>query len=489
MNIAGIVGLHGRYRPERIAVEAGDRTLTYGDLDLMVRRIAARLKARGIGPGDVVGVLMRDVPEQVAAHLAIARCGAAVLPFDWRWTAAEVERAALRFAPRAIMVDEPTAAAVAVPLVTVEDLERTAPDGAPAAALSHAPLFYSLSSGSTGEPKAALLTHEVMFARMFSVVCESPLLRDDRYLLATPLAHGAGHFMMIYFLVIGAAIVMAPAITGGIGLARLIRERRITTAIIVPAQTRLLLEVARSRAGAEAGERLLPDMRLYITSTAALRADERAAVQALLARNVVDMYGSVPTGLVALSRCDDPDLPPGSVGRAATGIEAEIVDEHDAPLAAGEVGFLRVRGDAIATGFVNLPAESAERLVDGWCYTGDVASIDARGYIALHGRTTEILKVGGRSVFAIEIERVLAAHAAVAEAAVVGAPKADLEQEVVAFVVLRRPAEMRALVAYCRRELAPYKVPQRLYVIDEMPRNATQKVVKARLLELLAPQA
>jgi acyl-coenzyme A synthetase/AMP-(fatty) acid ligase len=201
------------------------------------------------------------------------------------------------------------------------------------------------------------------------------------------------------------------------------------------------------------------------------------------------MYGSVPTGLVALSRCDDPDLPPGSVGRAATGIEAEIVDERNAPLAAGEVGFLRVRGDAIATGFVNLPAESAERLVDGWCYTGDVASIDARGYIALHGRTTEILKVGGRSVFAIEIERVLAAHAAVAEAAVVGAPKADLEQEVVAFVVLRRPAEMRALVAHCRRELAPYKVPQRLYVIDEMPRNATQKVVKARLLELLAPQA
>lgn len=489
MNIAGLIALHGRYRPERIALEAGERTLSYGELDVMVRRIAARLKGAGIVVGDVVGVLMRDVPEQVAAQLAIARCGATVLPLDWRWTDAEIQRAVRRFAPRAVMVDEPPSAMIAVPLVGIEGLAGTAPDDGPPATIRDVPLFHSLSSGSTGEPKAAILTHEVMFARMFAVVSESPLLRDDRYLLATPLAHGAGHFMMLYFLAIAAAIVMAPPITDGPALARLIRERRISAAIIVPTQTRLLLDVARARAADEGADRLLPDLRLYITSTAALHPHEREAIRTLLAPNVVDMYGSVATGLISIGRVGDPDQPPGSVGRPAAVMDAEIVDDRHEPLPPGEVGLLRVRGDAVATGFVNLPDESAERLFEGWCYTGDVASIDAKGFITLHGRTAEVLKVGGRSVFAVEIERVIATHPAVAEAAVVGAPTADLDQEVVAFVVLREPVDVRTIAAHCRRELAPYKAPRRIYVVDRMPRNANQKVVKAQLLDLLAPPA
>lgn len=491
-DLASLVALHGRYRPERIAIEAGDRTLGYGALDLLVRRIAARLGAAGVGPGDVVATLMRDTPEQVAAHLAILRRGAAALPFDWRWPRPEVERALARFAPKAMLADETRADETradearadetwAGPVLTLDGLAGTAPDEAPPHGDARAPAFLSLSSGSTGEPKAAILTHETLLARLLSIATEGPLSRDDRYLISTPLAHGVGHLFAAYMLVLGATVVLAPPLSDAAALAETIRARRITAATIVPVQTRALLDLARARGGG----RLMPELGLYMTSSAGLDPGEQAEAARLLCPRIVDFYGSIPAGVVSVGRIADPEQPRGSVGRPALGYEVQVVGEDDAPLPPGAIGRLRARGPGVAAGFMALPDGSEERLVDGWCTTGDLASLDPGGYIHLHGRTTEILKVGGRSVLAVEVERVLTAHPAVAEAAVVGAGAPGGEQVVTGFVVLRAPVGMRDLVAHCRRALAPYKVPERLYVLDALPRNTNRKVVKARLLDLI----
>jgi len=478
MNLAQIVALHGRYRADHPAMEDGARVITYADLDLMVRRIAGRLKAHGVVAGDLVGLQLRDRPEHVAAMLAVAWCGATSLPFDWRWRPAEVARAITRFFPRLLVAE--AAVVGAVPVMTLDDLDSASADGTPPAAVEDAPFIYSLSSGTTGEPKAAVITHEATIARGVVNGIELPIPRDDRFLMSSPIAYGAGRQQALSRLMLGTTLVFFPTLFEPEELVAVVASRHIHTVMAVPVVTRALLRLPSPAAGP-----LLRGVRLFMSSGASIQIEEKQAIRAKLAPLLVDVFASIGGGLISYSHNRDQDLAPASVGRPALGVEVEIVDDGGRPLPVGDNGWLRVRGPGMARELIGAVAGSDERIENGWSYSGDKGRLDAAGFLYLEGRSSEIIKRGGTTIHAAEVERALAQHAAVVEAAVVGVPDRDLGEIVAAFVVLGAPATAPELVIHCRRLLAPHKIPQQIVMLDSLPRNASGKVVKAALLERL----
>jgi long-chain acyl-CoA synthetase len=183
-------------------------------------------------------------------------------------------------------------------------------------------------------------------------------------------------------------------------------------------------------------------------------------------------------------RAADPTDLPEAVGRPVPGVEVCIADEDGRALPAGAVGELWIRSPAVMDGYLDAPEETGAVLDGGWFKTGDLAILRADGYVSIEGRKRERILRGGYSVSPPEVEAVLHAHPAVAEAAVLGAPHAELGEEVVAFVALRQGAreDPQALVAWCRERLAAFKYPRRITIVDRLPRASTGKVLKSRLL-------
>jgi acyl-CoA synthetase (AMP-forming)/AMP-acid ligase II len=190
---------------------------------------------------------------------------------------------------------------------------------------------------------------------------------------------------------------------------------------------------------------------------------------------------------VSLLRPEDMDVHDDSVGRPVFGVEVAIFDDDFNPLPAGEVGRLGYRGPGVATGFHEDPEATREVFRDGWFFPGDLASVNAAGYVFLKGRKKDMVIRGGINIYPVEVEAALQSHPAVVEAAVVGWPSRELGEEVAAFVVLRGAATPEELRATCAGRLAPYKVPREIIVVDEMPKNAAGKVVKATLAARLPP--
>jgi len=479
MNVAQTIALQGRYRPGEPAIEIDSRIITYGEFELMVRRVAARLAGAGIRPGDLIGLRLYDTPEYLAAVLGVAWLGATVLPMDWRTTPAEAGRMVRRFSARAVIADEDLLVDADVALLNLTGIEAEPPvEGAPA--VPQAPFIYSPSSGTTGEPKAAVLSHEATLARLSNVLIATAVRPRDRILACNPLSSGLGRTPLLAHLALGATVVFFPTIFEARELIEVVAKRRIDTLSLVPTTARALLHLPPAASGP-----LLPGLRRIVSGGAGLHPEERAQIRARLCPRLLDTYASHGVNFISVSDNQDQDAAPTSVGRPIMGVEIEIVGDDGRVLPPGEIGWLRARGAAAAATIIGAVAGSDERIEDGWVYPGDLARFDQAGYLYLEGRSSEIIKRAGITVRAGEIERVLALHPAVVEAAVVGAPDAEMGETVVAFVVIKAPVEPRALIVHCRRQLAPYKVPRRVIIIEALPRNTNGKVVKRRLLERL----
>lgn len=475
MNLASLVSRHADTQPDKPAIETGAEVLSYGTLDLLVRRIVTRLRAAGVDTGDVVALFLRDAPLHVAAMLAAAWRGVTVLPLDWRWTPSEIARITASLRPKLVLVEAAGRLPEALARLTLAGIENERPDPSSPVAVSDRPLFHVLTSGTTGDPKAMVLTHAQMDGR--SVAHWLPLHATDRVAPVLPLAYAAGQNWHLATLCAGATLVMLPIIVDRAELAEQVNTRAVDVLMLTPTATRDLLAMA---AGSE--QVLMPKLRALVVGTAGLSADERAAVRARVTPWLVAYYGATGAGAVAVIRDEAAQDASAFVGRLLPGVDVEIVDEDHRPLGADAIGWVRLRGAGMTQRFV--PAEAAsgnESIRDGWYYPGDLGSRDASGALHLYGRTADLIKRGGMMIHAVEVEQVLQRHPAVAEAAVVGIPSPSLGEEVAAFVVLREPVSPSALTRYCRQHLATHKVPQRLIVIDQLPRNANGKVLKSAL--------
>jgi len=484
-NIADRLDDFARTRPNHPAIIGGGRTITYSDLADLVRRIGGHLIDRGIGPGDIVGVCLRDTVAHLALLYGVVRAGAAILPMDVRWTAEERNRIAGFFGAKLVLTEPGERVAPDLNQAQVADdwwaaVGAADPDRDFPSDDAHG-LVLSLSSGTTGTPKGPMHSHKQMHARFATQTITLGFVASDRFLSALPIYFGAGRSFVMGMLYHGTTVVMMGLPYEPPDLVETIVRENISVTLLVPTLLRRLVTIAPERG------HLLPGPRLVFTTGAILHPDEREAVLRHVTPNLHNYYGSTEGGGLSVLLPTDSGDAARSVGRAVNNAEAQVVGEDHTPLPAGEVGRVRYRGAACATSFYNDPDATKESFRDGWFYPGDLGKFDTEGRLYLVGRAKDMIIRGGVNIYPAEIEQVLLQHPSVGDAAVVAWPSRDLGEEVAAFVVASEPGPEEALLQHCRGHLARYKVPRAIFLVDSLPRNGFGKVLKNELASRLEP--
>jgi len=452
LNLAALLADAARRRPDHPALIWDDGALSWRELEARAAGAARRLVRQGVGAGDVVAVLLPNTWGLVAALWGGLALGATVAPLNPLLAADERERILGHLGPKAVIDAAPT--------------DETAE--APSIADATAPGIVLYTSGSTGQPKGAVLSHVAL-----AVANESwagpvmGLTPDDRVLAVLPLAHSFGlNGALLAPLLAGVTVVLRERFAPEDTL-RAIARHRVT---VFPGVATMFARILESPALAAAD---LSSLRLAVSGAApcpwTLARDwrQRTGVRIVRGYGMTELFR--PISYLAADATDRPD----SIGRAVPGVELRVVEDE-----------LWIRSPAAMDGYLRAPEETAAVLADGgWFRTGDLASISDDGYVSIVGRKRELILRGGYSVVPGEVEAALLGHPAVAEAAVIGVAHPELGEEVAAFVTLRPGARAEApeLIAFCRERLAGYKYPRRVTVVDEMPRSATGKILKAKL--------
>ncbi|MBB5213665.1 class I adenylate-forming enzyme family protein [Parapusillimonas granuli] len=482
-NIADQIALHGRQRPTHIALIQGDRSLDYRSLDQAVQSRAAWLQMRGLAPGSVVGLALKDTIEHVLMIFAVARAGCIVLPVDCRWKTFEKQAVSKHFGASLVMV-EPGQAFEGQACQETDggwlDAVRNARPVAPFPDGDRG-LVMSLSSGTTGRPKGPLLSHQRLISRFYTQWADLGFGSRERYVNATPLYFGGGRTFTLSILYAGGTVVLCPPPYAPEELVGEVARTQGSLLFLVPTLLRRLLDFD--------AETLAPLRRLrtLVSSGSALAAEERVQIREKICPNFYEYYASTEGGGISVLTPADQLRYMDSVGRPAFGVEVSVVDERHEPVPAGAIGRIRYRSNGMAEGFYGDAEASAEVFRDGWFYPGDLGAMNEEGYLFLKGRAKDMIIRGGVNIYPQEIEAVLTGHPAVQEAAVVGWPSRQFNEEIAAFVIPKEPVDPGALIALCRDALAPYKVPREIFFVREFPRNSIGKVLKAELAGQLTP--
>jgi fatty-acyl-CoA synthase len=475
-----------RATPDRVAIRFLDTELTYEALDLRARRLAAGLSERGLRRGDRLATLTGTSPDHVATFFACARLGVALQPISWRLAPAEVAYQLADAEPALLLVSaEYDALAAACDLklqagrrpavARIGDPTLEADGDAPDVARDDDPLLLVYTSGTTGKPKGALLTHANCFWTNLSLDRTAGVRDDDVVLQVLPQFHvGGWNVQPLLAWWKGATVVLEPEFDATRAL-RLIAEERVTTMMGVPATYLFLSEEAGF------GDADLSTLRLAVVGGAPM---PEPLLEAWLERGVEIVQGYGLTEAAPNVLC----LPPedvrrklGFAGRPYPHVDVALRDPDRGKLLAGSAtGELVVRGPNVFAGYWRRPEETAAAFADGWLLTGDVAERDDEGFYRIVGRTKDMVVSGGENVYPAEIEAVLAGHAAVLEAAVVGVPDERWGEVCSAFVVLREGASAteQELREHCGERLARFKVPTTYAFVEELPRSSMGKVQK-----------
>lgn len=468
------------WQAERRAIVTSEGEVTFGELHQRVRRATGWLHHQGIGPGQTVALAMRKCPAFLELNLAALRLGAVTLPINDRYTPREVAHP-LRNAPASFSL-LPDRIASDFPGAVPESAVRGALDGSepydpPTPPLS-APAVLLYTSGTTGAPKGVLATAANLAATVEALHTAWQWSSEDVLLHALPLYHVHGLLVATYgALRAGATSIWVDPFDAVDVLGRLAAG---------PATVFMGVPTFYARMIAADGDYDLRRMRLVTSGSAGLPATVHQTFESRFGPRIVERYGMTEIG-IATSNPVDGERRPGSIGQPLPGVEVRIVDEAGQDVATGDVGELRVRSPAVVAGYHQLPDATAAAFVDGFLKTGDLGYTDPDGYLHLVGRRSELVIVGGLNVYPAEIEAVLATCPGVREAAVGGVPDPDLGEIPVAAVV--GDVDVDAVLARLRQELAPYKIPRRIHVVDALPRNAMGKVVKRGLFAELAERS
>ncbi len=494
MNLADALAGNAHRRPDHAAVIEDGRVLSYLEFFKATRRWAAALAGLGAGPGQIVGVNLKDTAEHLIALYAIARAGAGILPMDWRWTDHEKENVAGAFGAQLVISEADDGfATLDGPWQSV----RLDPDWEGKLAQAEAdrtflesddpPLVLALSSGTTGTPKGPLITHRQFLARFMIYFVTLGFNERTRYLCATPLYFGGSRGYAMCALYAGATVRLSPPPHEPTELVAVANDFGASHLFLVPTQLRRVMALS----GGPKEMPLFQTLDLLFSTGAVLHPEERDLLMARLCPRYLNFYGSTDGGGCSALLWHDPVTVAASVGRPVFGARMEIVDGDDRRVAAGEVGRIRYRHPGTATGYYNNPEASLEAFRGGWYYPGDLGWLDEDGYLFLAGRATDMIIRGGVNIYPAEVEHVLMLHPEVHEAAVVGWSSNEFGEEVAAFVVPRQDGADAvsgdALISHCRERLAPYKAPRQIFLLDELPKNGVGKIRKDQLAERLPP--
>jgi acyl-CoA synthetase (AMP-forming)/AMP-acid ligase II len=480
-----VIDVLERVATEHPDVEAyvdGARRVSYGDLAARSSGVAVLLRDRGVRPGDVVAIRLPTSIEYAVAYLAALRVGAVATGINPRLGRREVAGIMARAAPVVTVVDQagPESADRAL---TREDINRAAPGDPgwrPVDLSPTDPVAIVWTSGTTGLPKGAVFDHGHLEA--LSRATGELSQPFDRRLSPTPFAH-VGYMTRLWD-ELGNVMtsVIVPTPWSAIIALDLLESERITVGQGVPTQWELMLRQP------DLAGRDFSSLRLIATGAARVPAALVSALRRTFHCPVVVRYATTEASVISGTRRDDPpEIVETTVGGPCPTVEVRITDDAGRPQLVGQVGLIEVRSAAMMRGYLGEDRESPFR-PDGWLVTGDAGSLDAAGRLHLVGRRSEMYIRGGYNVYPLEVEQVLSEHPDVGEVAVAGIADEVLGSRGVAWVV---PAEtgslpsLEALREWCQSQLADYKSPDRLVVVDSLPRNQMGKVDKAVLADSL----
>ena len=479
-----------RFRAQRDAAclrLPGREDWRYSDLGVRVAKAAGALAALGVGPGDRVVAQTEKTPEALALYLGCLKVGAVYVPLNTAYTAAEMRYFLSDAEPALLVCDPADKVETAVPTETLDasgggslaDRMAAAQAGestASRAADDIAAIVYT--SGTTGRPKGAMLTHRNLESNARTLCDAWGWMSDDVLLHALPMFHVHGLFVALHCVFLGGGcMIFLPRFDADAVIEHLPRS---TVMMGVPTfYTRLLghNEFTRDKCAA---------MRLFISGSAPLAAQTFADFETRTGHRILERYGMSET-LMSTSNPLAGERVGGTVGFALPGVEARIADAGGAQQQ-GEVGEIEVRGPNVFRGYWRMPDKTAEEFTDdGFFRTGDLGLMDGEGRVSIVGRAKDLIISGGYNVYPKEVETLIDAMPEVSESAVIGVPHPDFGEGVVAVVVPREDSVDTAMVdAALKDRLARFKQPKQVVCVDDLPRNVMGKVRKNALRERYA---
>ncbi|SEG86309.1 Acyl-CoA synthetase (AMP-forming)/AMP-acid ligase II [Thermomonospora echinospora] len=497
-NLARMLGLHAVRFADRDALVFEGRRWTYSELDIDVNALAAGIAVDGVTRGTRVAVVADNVPEFLILSLALARLGAVCVPLNYRLTSGELghlmERAGVEAVATVPQFAELTARAVAgLPMVRrlalepIDDSWRELPaliaahrgEKVPDAELDDAALQRIVyTSGTTSLPKGVMLTHGNVNANMHAQIVELGLRPTDRILNFAPLYHVGGTDLPGYAIwhVGGCMVVQRRFEPAGV-LAAI--EAEGITGMVVAAT---MLDMIRREADTVDADLSTVRWLIFSQVTSALF---KVAHTLFPNARLIEGYGLTETcsGLTYLDEAHM-ESKQGSVGIPVPWVDVRVVDAEGNDVGVGENGEVIARGPKVSPGYLDDPVATAEAFRGGWFHTGDVGCFDEDGYLYIRDRLKDMIRSGGENMSSAEIENVLADHPLVLAASVVGVPHPVWVEVPVAFVVGRPGLVADDLIDHARERLGKFKVPQEIYLVEELPTNPSGKVLKRVLREL-----
>ncbi len=519
-SLAHLLDQTARLTPSREAVVMGQTRLTWAQLDAMVSQVANGLRSLGLRPGDHIALSCPNVPYFPMAYYGILRMGGVVVPLNVLLKPREIAYHLKDAQARALLVFEGTAelpmatmaraacdeAGLSMPVIVMtanpaapSPVDRALSFGQlvhgqaprcathPAAPGDTAVILYT--SGTTGQPKGAELTHFNMVTNalvsrdMLSPLVDSPIAGTTRHLITLPLFHSTGQTAQMNASVAGASTMVLMPRFEAAGVLKTMVDERITCWVGVPTMYWALLQHARQH-GVDTSA-IAARLRVCASGGAPMPVAVLQDFEQTFGVRVLEGYGLSETAPVACFNQVFLPSKPGTVGLPVLGCEVRVVNDQDEPLPSGERGEIVIRGHNVMKGYFNRPADTAEALRGGWFHTGDIGVIDADGFVSIVDRKKDMVLRGGMNVYPREIEDVLMTHPAVSLAAVIGVPDERLGEEVKAYVVLKPGATLtpEALVDWSREQLAAYKYPRIVEIRESLPVGPTGKVFKRALRE------
>jgi long-chain acyl-CoA synthetase len=513
LNLSILLEDSARNHPERVAVVLGDQRLTYAQVDAAANQVANMLVARGIQPGDKVALSCPNLPYFPVVYYGILKSGAVVVPLNVLLKGREVAYHLKDSEARAYLCFQGTAelpmgAEGFTGFGQADDCEHffliTADPAAPspiegaetlgAALAGQPPVFETVlaretdpavilyTSGTTGQAKGAELSHSNLILN--ALTCNrlfGTTPATDTHLLVLPLFHSFGSTVnMNAGFATASTLVLLPRFDAAAAV-RLLQSENVTFFAGVPTMYWGLLNALTDEIDVE---RIAQNMRVAVSGGSSLPIEIIKEVRERLGVTILEGYGLSETSPVATFSDPHSDPRPGSIGIPIWGVEVKLIDElWNTIEAVDEIGEIAIRGHNIMRGYYNRPEATAEVMRDGWFRSGDLGKRDKDGFYYVVDRAKDMIIRGGFNVYPREIEEVLMTHDAVSLAAVIGVPHPSHGEEVKAFVILRDgvAATEEELVAWGKEQMAAYKYPRMVSIVETLPMTATGKLLKRAL--------
>lgn len=500
MNIGRILTKNAERSPQKIALVDGGRRCSFQQFNQKVNRLGNALLAKGIQKGDRVGVLLPNGQEFLISFFSLAKIGATAVPINFRLVGKEISYVLNDAEAKALIFStgfKDRISQTRENFKTVKGLvevgalephawsfERLTENGSEAEPQVEVGMediaLIMYTSGTTGFPKGAMLSHGNLHWNSVNVNSHLCLSPRSVSLILLPLFHTAAlNFQSIPTLQAGGTLVLMQNYSAR-GIVKLFKEEAVTTTFLLPFMWKEISEVP------DLEEYGISSLSLMVSGSAPTPVPVIEKLRRVFGGEYALNFGMTETGLNCVLDSKDIVRKELSIGKATLFVDLRIVNDREEDVKVGEVGEIVLRGPTVTPGYFNLPQATREAKRGGWFHGGDLAQFDEEGFIYIVDRKKDMIKSGGENVYSREVETVLEAHPQIAEAAVIGVPDPKWDEAVKAFIVVK-PGEVLSseeVIRYCARHLAGFKKPRQVQFVSSLPRNAVNRVMKDMLRKM-----